>query len=74
MKLPTDVDIRCENHGSLVLVRAMTEEGSAWIAEHVDPEAVWWAGALVVEPRCLVPLLQGMEFDGLRTPLRAVAH
>lgn len=59
-------DISIENHGSIVLVRALTPEAKQWLADSVQEEATWWAGALVVEPRYLGNLVDGMIDSGLK--------
>ena len=44
-------DLRVENHGSLALVAPETEAGSAWLRETAPEDALFYGGALVVEPR-----------------------
>lgn len=53
-----------ENHGSLYLVRPATDAAREWLEEHTDGQ--WFGGALVVEPRYVVDLLDGMadELNG----------
>jgi len=51
-------------HGSIALLEPHTADAQDWISEHV-PQQQWWAGKLVVEPRYLDPLLEGMIADGL---------
>jgi hypothetical protein len=58
-------DILVSNHGSLCLVKAVSTAAARWIREHTDEGAMWWGGALVVEPRYVVDLLEGMAGDGL---------
>jgi len=53
-----------EDHGSLMLVRPLTKDVDEWLHEHVDPEAQWFGKALVVEPRYLPNLLNGMIDEG----------
>ena len=50
---------------SLVLVLPVSPEAKAWIEEHVDPEAQWFGRSLVVEPRYVEAILDGMSRDGL---------
>ena len=50
-----------ENHGSLVLVRPLTSSVAAWLEEHTN--GTWFGGALVVEPRYLDNLLDGLLRD-----------
>ena len=51
-----------EDHGSLVLIRPITEDVTAWLNEHTDGQ--WFGGALVVEPRYVAPLIEGMIAEG----------
>jgi hypothetical protein len=53
-----------ENHGSIVLVRPLTEDVTAWLNENVDDEAQWFGDALVVEPRYVGPLVEGLIEQG----------
>lgn len=58
-------DISFENHGSIWLARPLTAAGQEWIDESVDPEAQWFGGALVVEPRDVADIVNGMIDNGL---------
>jgi hypothetical protein len=60
-----NTDITLAYHGSVVLVHPRTPAGTAWIDDHVDPEAQRWVNALVVEPRYVEALAEGMIADGL---------
>jgi len=51
-----------ENHGSIVLVRPLTSDVSAWLGEHTDGQ--WFGNALVVEPRYVEALVEGMIAEG----------
>lgn len=60
------VDIRIEDHGSIILFRALTPEAREWINEHVQPEGWQWLGnGLSVEPRYVDDLRSGMIDDCL---------
>ena len=59
-------DFRITHHGSICLVHSLTKRAQRWIAEHVSDEAQFMGMALVVEPRYLAPLVEGMEAEGLR--------
>ena len=58
-------DVKVENHGTLFLFRLLTDAARDWVEAHVDPEAQWFGGALVVEHRYARDLAQGMLDDGL---------
>lgn len=51
-----------ENHGSLFLVRPLTDDVDAWLREHTDGQ--WFGRALVVEPRYVMDLVDGLVAEG----------
>jgi hypothetical protein len=57
-------DISIENHGSLWLVRPRTDSARQWLRWNVQDDALWFAGALVVEPRYVADLVSGIQDDG----------
>ena len=57
-------DIRIENHGSIFLLKPITDEGEAWLADNIF-NAEWWCGAPVVEPRYVADIVHGAVEDGL---------
>jgi hypothetical protein len=52
------------DHGSLVLVRPLTDDCRAWLEANVSDESQWFGGALVVEPRYLIDLVAGLADEG----------
>ena len=50
-----------EEHGTIVLVRPLTEAALEWLNEHTD--GTWFGGALVVEPRYVEDLIVGAMED-----------
>lgn len=58
-------DILAANYGSLITLSAVTPEGREWLDASVDPEAQRWCGAVVVEPRYLMPIVDGARAAGL---------
>jgi hypothetical protein len=55
------------NNGSLVLVEP--DEGdhlafADWLIDNVGDDALFWGDALVVEPRFVQDLIDGLESDG----------
>jgi hypothetical protein len=51
-----------EDHGSIILVRPLTADVEAWLAEVTD--GMWFGGALVVEPRYVEALVAGLIEEG----------
>ena len=62
------VDFALENHGSILLLRPLTTLAREWMNEHLpveNPETQFFAGAIVVEPRYIGPIVEGIVSDGL---------
>ena len=59
-------DIEIEDHGTVVLIRAMTAVGKAWVEEHVEAED-WqhFGDAIAAEPRAVPLVIDGMLADGI---------
>lgn len=62
---PKPADIRVTNAGSIFLLRPLTKKARAWLKDSVDPEAQWFGGALVVEPRYVADIVTGARENGL---------
>lgn len=58
-------DVIVWNAGSLTLVRPVTQRAEEWVKEHVQGDAQWYGDTLVVEPRYVEQLVNGMKADGL---------
>lgn len=58
-------DLRIENHGSIVMLRPVSDLGREWVAEHIPQDAIWFGGAVAVEPRYLGNIIDGAAGDGL---------
>jgi len=58
-------DVNIESHGSLVLIRPLTEAASDWLDENISEDAQHFGGAVVVEPRYVEAIVEGMQNDGL---------
>ena len=56
--------VTVENHGSLVLLRPSTQVMERWLRANVQDDAQWFGSALVVEPRYVAELLQGIRDAG----------
>ena len=53
-----------EDLGTLILIRPLTDNVEEWLRENVAEDAQWFGSALVVEPRFLAPLVEGMFAEG----------
>lgn len=58
------MDFEIENHGGLFLLRPLKDAAREYLESIVSPEAQWWAGALVVEPRYIPPIAADLELQG----------
>ena len=66
------MDLRFENHGSLILMYPETREGRAWIKRHIHNESPRWGAGVVIEPRYVADVAGGARQDGLLVPDWAV--
>jgi hypothetical protein len=65
---PTNPQFELENHGSLFLLRPLTSAATEWMQENLpmdSPETQFWGEAIVIEPRYLEPIIEGILADGL---------
>jgi len=58
-------DILVQNEGTVFLFCPLTSQAKEWIDEHVQPDAMWFGNALVVEHRFAWGLAQEMKDTGL---------
>lgn len=58
-------DLQITNHGSVFLLRALTEAGEAWVADHIGADAATFGGAIAVEHRFIADIAAGALDDGL---------
>ncbi len=61
--MPADFYLDC--HGTIFLLRPMTEEAVAWITEHIDPQAPYLGRAVAIEHRFVEPIVEGIKSEGL---------
>jgi hypothetical protein len=60
------LDLVFENHGSLFLIRPLSESGQHWLDENVgDESTLTFGGAVVCEPRYVEPIIDGAIEAGL---------
>ena len=62
---PNKPDALLTNHGSLCILRLLTEDAQSWVDENVDPDHMTWGDGIVIEPRYAGDILEGMRDAGL---------
>lgn len=63
-------DIRAESHGTIWLIRGVTDAGEAWMRERVD-SVQFWGRSSVVEWRYVTAIVDGARDDGLDVEVRS---
>jgi hypothetical protein len=58
-------DLRVENHGSIFLLRPVSELGDSWINEHIPEDAMHLGDAVAIEHRFIHDIVAGAIGDGL---------
>ncbi len=59
-------DFSIQHHGSIVILTPTSKAGKAWVAEHIPEDAQTWGKcSIVVEPRYIDPIIDGICADGL---------
>jgi hypothetical protein len=58
-------DLLVHGHGSIYVLRATSRRGESWIDEHISDDRQEWAGAIVVEHRCIGDIVRGALEAGL---------
>ena len=64
----SDFDI--ENHGSVVLLRPLSTDADNWVQENISDDVLRFGGAVVVEPRYIGPVMEGLSAEGLTYAMR----
>lgn len=60
------MDIRITNHGSIVILHAISEAAREWLDENLAGDVqTWGSTGYVVEPRYVDPIIDGAIADGL---------
>jgi hypothetical protein len=52
------------DHGCLLVLVHTNILAGEWIADHLPADAPRWGGGVAIEPRCIEPILVGLEDDG----------
>jgi hypothetical protein len=58
-------DFRFDNHGSVCLLTPLTDAAEAWVSDNLPESAMTFGSAVVIEPRYVGPILEGIDAEGL---------
>jgi hypothetical protein len=59
-------DLRVDDHGTVALLRGLSEAGDDFLRNHCECDGwLWFGGALAVEPRLVPDLVAGAREAGL---------
>lgn len=58
-------DIMVENHGSVFLLRPLSDEGRQWLNEHLPADRIMFGGSTMVETRFVADIVMAAIHDGL---------
>jgi hypothetical protein len=53
------------NHGSVTTLKPVSDAAKEWVSENIAADATYWAGAVVIEPRYVADIIDGIHADGL---------
>ncbi len=61
------MDFTVQDHGSVVILVAISDEAATWVEEHLPEDRLTWgASGTVVELRYVSDIVTAMVRDGLR--------
>ncbi len=58
-------DFEASNHGSIVLLKPLSESAMSWVENHFPEDALMLAGRYAIELRYAPPIFEWIEADGL---------
>jgi predicted thioesterase len=61
--MPADVEV--SDHGTVVLFALLSEAAENWAQEHLPEDRMTYGGAVAVEHRYAMDIIDGMAGDGL---------
>ena len=66
-KSDSPYDVVVKHHGTISLVRPLTDRAKVWVDKWVSKDGFqpWWPATIVVEHRFLANIIEGMKTDGL---------
>lgn len=67
-----EIDYLFEDHGSIFMVTPQTPEAREHLEMNIDNKAMWFGLSLVVEPRYVRDLAEGLDAEGYSWTLETV--
>lgn len=61
----SEPDFICQNHGSIFLLIPRSAPATTWIEENLPSDRMTFGDGVVVEPRYVWAILEGIQSDGL---------
>lgn len=58
-------DFNFSDHGSVTLLIPVSRAAHDWVDVNLPIDSLHWAGGIVIEPRYVLDILNGIENDGL---------
>jgi hypothetical protein len=58
-------DFRVADHGRVLLLEALSDQGKAWCDRHLPGDALRFAGCYVVDPSYIGGIVEAIKADGL---------
>ncbi len=59
-------DLIVYGSGTVYLLRPTSPSGEAWVKEHIQPDALWFGGGVVIEHRYIRDIVVRAISDGLK--------
>lgn len=59
------MDFSFANHGTICLLRPISQPAQKWAAAEICPDHLSLGGAIAIEPRYVGPILEGIAEAGL---------
>lgn len=59
-------DFEVNDCGSIMILQPMTEAAQTWSETHLPSDKLMFNGGVVVEPRYIADLVEGIQGDGLK--------
>lgn len=58
-------DFLFDDHGSVTVLTPLTVAAWDWVVEHIPDDAPTFGRGIVIEPRYVASILEGIDLDGL---------